>query len=310
MSTLVYTHTACLKHEPGPSHPESPQRLKAVLEVLETPAFRSLEWREAPMGTRMQAMLVHDQDYVDQIADIAPDSGRVALDGGDTVISPGSWEAVMRCIGAACAGVDAVMAGEADNVFCATRPCGHHAEPDRAMGFCIFNQAAIAAVHALQAHGLQRVAVVDFDVHHGNGTQAAFFARPELFYASSHQSPLYPGTGDRSERGVSGNIVNVPLPPGCGSQLFRERIERDMLPALREFKPDFIIISAGFDAHRLDPLAGMNLEDDDFHWVTEKLMRIADEVCEGRIVSILEGGYSGEGLMGGTAAHVKALMGE
>jgi acetoin utilization deacetylase AcuC-like enzyme len=152
--------------------------------------------------------------------------------------------------------------------------------------------------------------VVDFDVHHGNGTQAAFFARPELFYASSHQSPLYPGTGDRSERGVSGNIVNVPLPPGCGSQLFRERIERDMLPALREFKPDFIIISAGFDAHRLDPLAGMNLEDDDFHWVTEKLMRIADEVCEGRIVSILEGGYSGEGLMGGTAAHVKALMGE
>ncbi len=310
MSTLVYTHTACLMHEPGPSHPESPQRLKAVLEVLETPAFRSLEWRDAPMGTRMQAMLVHDQDYVDQIADIAPDSGRVALDGGDTVMSPGSWEAVMRCIGAACAGVDAVMAGEADNVFCATRPCGHHAEPDRAMGFCIFNQAAIAAVHALQAHGLQRVAVVDFDVHHGNGTQAAFFARPELFYASSHQSPLYPGTGDRSERGVSGNIVNVPLPPGCGSQLFRERIERDMLPALRAFKPDFIIISAGFDAHRLDPLAGMNLEDDDFHWVTEKLMRIADEVCEGRIVSILEGGYSGEGLMGGAAAHVKALMGE
>ena len=310
MTTLVYTHTACLKHEPGPSHPESPQRLKAVLEVLESPAFRALEWRDAPMGTRMQAMLVHDQDFVDPIADVAPDSGRVALDGGDTVMSPGSWEAVMRCIGAACAGVDAVMAGEADNVFCATRPCGHHAEPDRAMGFCIFNQAAIAAVHALQAHGLERVAVVDFDVHHGNGTQAAFFARPELFYASSHQSPLYPGTGDRSERGVADNIVNVPLPPGCGSQLFRERIERDMLPELRDFKPDFIIISAGFDAHRLDPLAGMNLEDDDFHWVTEKLMRIADEACAGRIVSILEGGYSGEGLAGGTAAHVKALMGE
>jgi acetoin utilization deacetylase AcuC-like enzyme len=310
MTTVVYTHAACLKHEPGPGHPESPQRLKAVLEVLEAPAFRALEWREAPMGTRMQAMLVHDQDFVDQIADAAPDSGRVALDGGDTVMSPGSWEAVMRCIGAACAGVDAVMAGEADNVFCATRPCGHHAEPDRAMGFCIFNQAAIAAVHALQAHGLQRVAVVDFDVHHGNGTQAAFYARPELFYASSHQSPLYPGTGDRSECGVAGNIVNVPLPPGCGSDLFRERIERDMLPALRDFKPDFIIISAGFDAHRLDPLAGMNLEDDDFHWITEKLMRIADEACAGRIVSILEGGYSGEGLMGGTEAHVKALMGE
>lgn len=310
MSTLVYTHAACLGHEPGPSHPESPQRLKAVLEVLEAPAFDALEWRDAPMGTRMQAMLVHDQDYVDRIADLAPDSGRVALDGGDTVMSPGSWEAVMRCIGAACAGVDAVMAGEADNVFCATRPCGHHAEPDRAMGFCIFNQAAIAAVHALQAHALARVAVVDFDVHHGNGTQAAFFARPELFYASSHQSPLYPGTGDRSERGVSGNIVNVPLPPGCGSQLFRERIERDMLPALRSFKPEFIVISAGFDAHRLDPLAGMNLEDDDFHWVTGQLMQIADEVCAGRVVSILEGGYSGEGLAGGTAAHVMALMGQ
>jgi acetoin utilization deacetylase AcuC-like enzyme len=309
MTTLVFTHAACLNHDPGPSHPESPQRLKAVLEVLEAPGFEALEWRDAPMGTRMQAMLVHDQEFVDAIADAAPDSGRVALDGGDTVMSPGSWEAVMRCIGAACAGVDAVMAGEAENVFCATRPCGHHAEPDRAMGFCIFNQAAIAAVHALQAHGLRRVAVADFDVHHGNGTQAAFFARPELFFASSHQSPLYPGTGDRSERGVAGNIVNVPLPPGCGSQLFRERIERDMLPALREFKPDFIIISAGFDAHRLDPLAGMNLEDDDYRWVTEKLMGIADEVCQGRIVSILEGGYSGEGLAGGTAAHVRALMG-
>ncbi len=308
MSTLVYTHAACFGHEPGPSHPESPARLKAVLAVLEGPGFEDLAWREAPMGTRMQAMLVHDQDYVDAIADVAPDSGHVALDGGDTVMSPGSWDAVMRCIGAACAGVDAVMAGEAANVFCATRPCGHHAEPDRAMGFCIFNQAAIAAVHALQAHGLERVAVVDFDVHHGNGTQAAFYARPELFYASSHQSPLYPGTGERSERGVAGNIVNVPLPPGCGSDLFRARIEADMLPALRAFRPDFIVISAGFDAHRLDPLAGMNLEDDDFGWVTRQLMAVADEQCAGRIVSILEGGYSGEGLAGGTAAHVSALM--
>ena len=308
MSTFVYTHAACFKHEPGPNHPESPARLKAVLEVLEAPAFKDLEWREAPMGTRLQAMLVHDQDFVDSIADLAPASGRIALDGGDTVMSAGSWDAVMRCIGAACAGVDAVMAGEADNVFCATRPCGHHAEPDRAMGFCIFNQAAIAAVHALQAHGLERVAVVDFDVHHGNGTQAAFYARPELFYASSHQSPLYPGTGDRSEHGVANTLVNVPLPPGCGSDLFRARIEADMLPALRAFKPDFLIISAGFDAHRLDPLAGMNLEDDDFGWVTAQLMAVADQLCAGRIVSILEGGYSGEGLAGGTAAHVKALM--
>jgi acetoin utilization deacetylase AcuC-like enzyme len=308
MSTLVYTHQDCFRHDPGSSHPESPARLQAVLEVLQGPAFEALAWRDAPLGTRRQAALVHDEAFVDAVADLAPASGRVALDGGDTVMSPGSWNAVMRCIGAACAGVDAVMAGEYDNVFCATRPCGHHAEPDRAMGFCIFNQAAIAAVHALQHHGLERVAVIDFDVHHGNGTQAAFYARPELFYGSSHQSPLYPGTGAASEHGVADNIVNVPLPPGCASGMFRERIAAELLPKLRAFRPDFLIISAGFDAHRLDPLAGMNLEDDDYRWVTQELMALADELCAGRIVSVLEGGYSGEGLAGGTAAHVKALM--
>ena len=214
----------------------------------------------------------------------------------------------MRCVGAACAGVDAVLAGEAANVFCATRPCGHHAEPDAAMGFCIFNQAAIAAVHALRTHGLQRVAVIDFDVHHGNGTQAAFFHRPELFFGSSHQSPLYPGTGAADETGASGNIVNLPLPPGCGSALFRERVAGALLPALRRFAPQLIIVSAGFDAHRLDPLAHMNLEDEDFAWIKREVMAIADDLCQGRIVSILEGGYSGEGLAGGCAAHVRALM--
>lgn len=308
MNTLVFTHQDCFKHDPGSSHPESPARLQTVLDVLESADFAALRWRDAPMGTRMQAMLVHDQAFVDTVADVAPTNGRVALDGGDTVMSAGSWNAVMRCIGAACAGVDAVMAGEADNVFCATRPCGHHAESDRAMGFCIFNQAAIAAIHALQVHGLERVAVVDFDVHHGNGTQEAFYARPELFYGSSHQSPLYPGTGSASEHGVADNIVNVPLPPGCGSHLFRERMAAELLPKLRAFRPDLLIISAGFDAHRLDPLAGMNLEDDDYRWVTEELMAVADELCAGRIVSVLEGGYSAEGLAGGTAAHVKALM--
>ena len=309
MNTVIYTHHDCFKHDPGSSHPESPARLQTVLDVLHADGFASLQWRDAPMGTRMQAMLVHDEAFVDMVADVAPSSGRVALDGGDTVMSAGSWNAVMRCIGAACAGVDAVMAGEADNVFCATRPCGHHAESDRAMGFCIFNQAAIAAIHALQVHGLERVAVVDFDVHHGNGTQEAFFARPELFYGSSHQSPLYPGTGSASEHGVADNIVNVPLPPGCGSSLFRERMAAELLPKLRAFKPDLLIISAGFDAHRLDPLAGMNLEDDDYRWVTAELMAVADEACAGRIVSVLEGGYSAEGLAGGTAAHVRALMG-
>lgn len=308
MTTLIYSHPACLEHQPGPGHPESPQRLKVVLDTLHGDTFSELQWRSAPMGSREQAMLIHDPSFVHSVAEFAPKHGYYALDGGDTVMSPGSWEAVMRCIGAACAGVGAVMAGQARNVFCATRPCGHHAEPSKAMGFCIFNQAAIAAAYAYDVFPLRRVAVVDFDVHHGNGTQAAFFARPELFYASSHQSPLYPGTGASSETGISKNILNVPLPPGCDSAMFRERIAAEMLPALREWAPEFLIISAGFDAHRLDPLAGMNLEDDDFYWITRELMKIADHSAEGRIVSILEGGYSIEGLAGGTAAHVRALM--
>lgn len=308
-TTIVYTHAACLEHRPGPGHPESPERLKAVLHALKAPEFASLQWRDAPMGTREQTRLIHDPAFIDAIAEVAPERGYVPLDGGDTVMSPGTWEAVMRCIGAACAGVDAVMAGEARNVFCATRPCGHHAEPGRAMGFCIFNQAAIAAAYAHDVLKLDRVAVIDFDVHHGNGTQAAFFDRPELFYASSHQSPFYPGTGAKSETGVSHNIVNVPLPGGCDSALFRARIEVEMLPALRSFAPDFIVISAGFDAHQLDPLAGLSLRDDDFYWITTELMRIADTACEGRIVSILEGGYSLDGLATGAAAHVRALIG-
>lgn len=308
MTTLVYSHSACLEHKPGPSHPESPERLKAVLNALQSPEFSDLKWQDAPMGTREQVVLVHTPDFFDQVEFNAPASGYMPLDGGDTVMSPGSWEAVMRCVGAACAGVDAVLNADAHNVFCATRPCGHHAEPDRAMGFCIFNQAAIAAAYAYEVHKLERVAVIDFDVHHGNGTQAAFFNRPEMMYASSHQSPLYPGTGSKKETGVANNIVNVPLPPGCNSELFRTRIEAEMLPAIRAFNPELIIISAGFDAHHSDPLAGLNLQDDDYSWITEKLMQIADETCQGRIVSILEGGYSLGGLASSTKAHVKALM--
>jgi acetoin utilization deacetylase AcuC-like enzyme len=308
METMVMHHPACLEHRPGPGHPESPQRLDAVLQALRQPGFEQLAWREAPMGTREQVLRVHDADYVDAVQALAPRTGLVTLDGGDTVMSPGSWDAVMACVGAACAGVDAVLAGAARNVFCATRPCGHHAEPGQAMGFCIFNQVAIAALHALEVHGLQRVAVIDFDVHHGNGTQAAFHDRPELFFGSSHQSPLYPGTGAAHERGGSGNIVNVPLPPGCGSALFRARVTETLLPALRRFAPELILVSAGFDAHRLDPLAQMALEDGDFGWITEQVMAIADEACEGRIVSVLEGGYSGAGLAGGCAEHVRALM--
>ena len=308
MTTIVYTHEACLEHRPGTHHPESPERLKAVLRALRVPAFAALTWREAPLGTREQVELIHDPAFVDEVADLAPTKGYATLDGGDTVMSSGSWEAVMRCVGAACAGVDAVMTGEARNVFCATRPCGHHAEPDRAMGFCIFNQAAIAAVHALDTYGLDRVAVIDFDVHHGNGTQSAFFNRPELFYASSHQSPFYPGTGAAAERGVAGNIVNVPLPRGCDSDLFREKTAEIILPALLKFNPQLIIISAGFDAHASDPLAELNLQDDDYRWVTAQLMAIADQCCEGRIVSVLEGGYSLDALASSSAVHVQTLM--
>lgn len=308
MTTLIYSHPACFEHRPGPSHPESPERLKAVLNALQAPEFESLQWRDAPMGTREQVVLIHNPEFFDLIQANLPKSGYMALDAGDTVMSPGSWEAVMRCVGAACAGVDAVLNTEAKNVFCATRPCGHHAEPDRAMGFCIFNQAAIAAAYAYEEHKLERVAVIDFDVHHGNGTQAAFYHRPELFYASSHQSPLYPGTGLKKETGVANNIVNVPLPPGCESEMFRSRIEAEMLPAIRNFNPELIIISAGFDAHHSDPLAGLNLQDDDYYWITKELMRIADETCEGRVVSILEGGYSLSALASSTTAHVRALM--
>ena len=308
MTTIVYTHEACLEHRPGTHHPESPERLRSVLQALRVPAFAALEWREAPLGTRQQVELIHDPAFIDEVADLLPTRGYATLDGGDTVMSPGSWEAVMRCVGAACAGVDAVMKGEARNVFCATRPCGHHAEPDRAMGFCIFNQAAIAAVHALDTYGLTRVAVIDFDVHHGNGTQAAFFNRPELFYASSHQAPFYPGTGAASERGVANNIVNVPLPRGCNSALFREKTAEVILPALRKFDPQLIIISAGFDAHASDPLAELNLTDDDYRWVTQALVDIADDCCEGRIVSVLEGGYSLDALASSSAVHVDTLM--
>lgn len=308
MTTFIYTHEACLAHQPGPHHPESPERLRAVLRALKSPEFDQLQWRDAPLGTREQVLLVHSPDYVDSVEALSPNEGFQVLDAGDTIMSPGSLEAVMRCVGAACAAVDAVLAREARNAFCATRPCGHHAEADRAMGFCIYNQAAIAAFHARAAHGLARIAVIDFDVHHGNGTQNAFYGEPELFYGSSHQSPFYPGTGARHETGVDHNIVNIPLALACDSATFRARMRAEMLPALRRFGAELIIISAGLDAHFKDPLGGLNFTDDDFHWITAELMKVADESAHGRVVSILEGGYSLDALATGVAAHVRALM--
>ena len=309
MTTLITTHIDCLAHRPGADHPEGPQRLTAVLDALRAPEFALAQWRDAPLGSLDQVRRVHSADYVDWVQASVPSEGRCTLDGGDTVMSPGSWNAVLRCVGAACDGVDAVMAGEVSNVFCATRPCGHHAEATRAMGFCIFNQAAIAALHARAQHGLKRVAVIDFDVHHGNGTQNSFYRDPDLFYGSSHQAPFYPGTGALGETGVAHNIVNIPLPSGAGSDVFRARMSAEMFPALRAFGPELLIISAGFDAHHLDPLGGLQLTDDDYHWVTVELMRVAAESAQGRVVSVLEGGYSLKGLASGTAAHVRALMG-
>lgn len=308
MTTLIYTHEACLAHRPGPHHPESPDRLLAVLEALRTPEFEKAQWRDAPLGTREQVLLVHTPEYVDSVEALAPTEGYQLLDAGDTIMSPGTLQAVMRCVGAACAAVDAVVAKEASNAFCATRPCGHHAEADRAMGFCVYNQAAIAALHARAAHGLTRIAVIDFDVHHGNGTQHAFWRDPQLFYGSSHQSPFYPGTGARQDTGVAHNIVNVPLSMSCDSATFRARVGDELLPALRRFEPELLIISAGIDAHFKDPLGGLNFTDDDFHWITTELIKVADATAGGRVVSILEGGYSLEALASGTAAHVRALM--
>lgn len=308
MSTLIYTHDDCYLHQPGEHHPESPHRLRAVRQALQAPEFAALQWREAPLGTIEQIGRVHSSAYIDWVHEVAPARGLQALDGGDTMLSPGSLNAVMRCVGAACAGVDDVMSGAASNVFCATRPCGHHAERGQAMGFCVFNQAAIAALHARQAHGLQRVAVIDFDVHHGNGTQQACHDDPGLFFGSSHQSPFYPGTGSRRETGVAKNIVNVPLARGSGSDAFRDGMRNEVLPALKAFAPELLIISAGFDAHESDPLGGLELTDDDFAWITQELLAVATASARGRVVSILEGGYSLEGLASGSAAHVRSLM--
>jgi acetoin utilization deacetylase AcuC-like enzyme len=306
MTTLLVTHPACLAHDPGAMHPESPSRLRAILKALDGPPFTELLRREAPAASVEQIARAHGRAYVMAVLEAVPASGHVGLD-PDTVISPGSGEAALRAAGAAVAAVDAVMAGEADNAFCAVRPPGHHAEATRAMGFCLFNNVAVGAEHARAVHGLTRVAVVDFDVHHGNGTQHMFERDPDLFYASTHQWPLYPGSGDSDERGV-GNICNVPLAPMAGSREFRAAMETIVLPALATFRPELLMVSAGFDAHAADPLASLRLVEADYEWVTRALMAVADECCNGRIVSTLEGGYDLPALAASAAAHLRALM--
>jgi acetoin utilization deacetylase AcuC-like enzyme len=302
----LYTHPACLQHDPGAGHPESPARLRAVLEALADPRFAQIERVEAPRATRAQLLRVHEAAYVENLFAHAPQSGSLRLD-PDTLMSPASLEAAIRAAGAVCAAVDAVMSGEIKRAFCAVRPPGHHATPDAAMGFCIFNGIAAGAAHAMAAHGIERVAILDFDVHHGNGTQEIFAREPRVLYLSSHQMPLYPGTGAASERGV-GNIVNAPLPPGAASREFRAAWDEILFPALEDFGPQLLLVSAGFDAHRLDPLAQVQLETADYAWITQRLCELAVRYAHGRVVSVLEGGYSLEALRESVAAHVAALL--
>jgi acetoin utilization deacetylase AcuC-like enzyme len=312
MTTLLLTHPVFLEHDTGPGHPERPDRMRAIDKALSHEVFASLKREEAPLRDDVEQWiaLAHPRSYIERIKQLRPAPGEapIQLDGG-TLLSPGSWEAALRAVGAGLRAVDVVMdkpAGIA-NAFCQVRPCGHHAETARAMGFCIFNNAAIAAMYARAKHGAERVAIVDFDVHHGNGTQDIFWADKDLFFASTHQMPLYPGTGALGEIGV-GNVFNAPLRPGDGGEPFREAMESRILPALKNFGPDVVVISAGFDAHRDDPLANLQLVESDFAWATRALAEVAQRQAGGRLVSVLEGGYNLTGLARSVAVHVKELM--
>lgn len=302
----LYTHVACLGHDPGFGHPESSARLRAVLQALEDPRFAAAMRIEAPRATREQLLRVHAADYVDGILSGAPAQGHVRLD-PDTLMSPGSPEAALRAAGAVCAATDAVLRCETRHAFCAVRPPGHHATRDQTMGFCLFNSVAVATAHAMAAHGIERVAIVDFDVHHGNGSQDIFADDRRVLYASTHQMPLYPGTGGADEHGA-GNIFNAPLPPGAGSAEFRATWETRLLPELDVFRPQLLLVSTGFDADARDPLAQLRLVADDYAWITQRLVELAERCSDGRIVSALEGGYDLQALREDVAAHVAALM--
>ena len=307
MSTLLITHPACLNHQTPAGHPERPDRLRAVDEALADERFQSLARELAPRADLDTIALVHPMEYVEAIQEASPKQGTIHLD-ADTAMSPGSFEAALRCVGGGMLAVDEVINQKAANAFVATRPPGHHAETARPMGFCLFNNVAIAARYAQKRYGIERAAIVDFDVHHGNGSQDIFWADKSVMYCSTHEMPLYPGTGAAGERGDFNTIVNAPLRAGDGGSEFREAMETVILPRLREHRPELLLISAGFDAHTRDPLANLNLVEADYTWVTQKLMEVADQSAQGRIVSLLEGGYDLQGLARSAAAHVTALM--
>lgn len=307
MTTLLFESEAFGEHETPAGHPERAERYEAVRSALAAERFSALQRRTAPSADRDDILLAHAPAYVEAIFAAAPDEGLVRLD-PDTTMGPNSLRAALRAAGAGVAAVDAIYAGEAQNAFIAARPPGHHAPADRAMGFCLFNSAAIAALHARAAHGAKRIAVVDFDVHHGNGTEAIFWNDENAFYASSHEWPQYPGTGRATDRGAYDNICNAPLPTGSAGVEFRRAWGERLLPALSAFRPDILVLSAGFDAHRADPLGGLALVEDDFVWVTRELLSLAREACGGRVVSLLEGGYDLGALARSAAAHVAALM--
>ena len=307
MTTLLLHHPAALEHQIPPGHPERPDRIRAIERALSVERFDALAREMAPRASTEALVLAHPERYVRAIENAAPREGLVHID-ADTSMSPGTYEAALRGAGAAVAAVDQVMTATAKNAFSAMRPPGHHAERQQAMGFCFFNNAAIAARHAQRAHGAERVAIVDWDVHHGNGSQDIFWSDPSVMYCSTHQMPLYPGTGAASERGEHDTIVNAPMRPGDGTETFRAAFETTILPRLEAFRPDLVVISAGFDAHWRDPLANINLTEADFGWATRKLMDLAERKAGGRVVSLLEGGYDLEGLARSVEEHVAALM--
>ena len=308
MTTALITHPACLEHVMPSGHPESPDRLRAVLAALDAPEFAPLLREQAPQASMEQIALAHPGDFAAALLARAPQQGFSFID-GDTPMSPGSGAAALYAAGAVVRAVDMVMQGTVRNAFCAVRPPGHHAESNRAMGFCLFNNVAVGALWARKKWKRKRLAVIDFDVHHGNGTQEIFQNDANLFYASTHQAPFYPGTGAMHETGVAGNVVNASLPAGAGSDAFKAAMTTRILPAMDAFHPDLILISAGFDAHMQDPLANLWLEEEDFAWATRQIMAIADRCCTGRVVCALEGGYDLTALAACVQAHVKALMG-